>query len=503
MRGVNMTITHQPPAQLTPTSADPLCLALAQFQVDHLVFAPGTIVVVGVSGGADSVCLLHLLARHAPQWQLTLHVAHLDHALRPNSAADAEFVAALAADWGVPLHQRRLSPGALPGNEDASRRARYTFFADVAAQTGATVVAVAHHAGDQAETLLLHLLRGSGLNGLAAMRPVQPLPQDTPSAVRLARPLLGVQRTQILYYLHEHGLPHREDPTNADTGYTRNWLRHSLLPHIAQRFPAAEDALTRSAAILADEADRADAANRAAFAALQQPAEECVDPPSRTTLDRRAYLGRDAATQRGVVRCAWAALAGPTDALTFDLVERVRHTAASAQTNVGPVALAAGISLTIADNQLILHRGYVRPDHPILAGDWAERSCPVPGVLDTGDWLLRAEILERAKIHPSSWQNNADVWTAYFDADVAGEIRLSTPQPGARFAPLGLGGRHKQVGDLFTDHKVAPFWRSGWPLITRTDGEILWVCGVQPGHVARVTAQTQTILRLSWEVSQR
>ncbi|MBI1298565.1 tRNA lysidine(34) synthetase TilS [bacterium] len=503
MRGVNMTITHRPPAQLTPTHSDPLCLALAQFQVDHNVFAPGTSVVVGVSGGADSVCLLHLLARHAPEWQLTLHVAHLDHGLRPDSAADAEFVAALAADWGLTLHQRRLLPGVLPRNEDAARRARYTFLADVAAETGATVVAVAHHAGDQAETLLLHLLRGSGLAGLAAMRPVQPLPQDVPADVRLARPLLGVQRTQILRYLHAHALPYRQDPTNVDTSYTRNWLRHSLLPHIAERFPAAEDALTRAAAILADEADRADAANRAAFATLLHPTEECDDPPSRTTLDRRGLVSRDAATQRGVVRCAWAALTGPTDALTFDLVEQVRHTAASAQTNAGPAPLAAGISLTVADNQLILHRGDVRPDHPFLARDWAARGCPVPGVLDTGNWLLRAEILDRARIHPSSWQNNADAWTAYFDADVAGEIRLSTPQPGTRFAPLGLGGRHKQVGDLFTDQKVAPLWRSGWPLILRTDGEILWVCGVQPGHMARVTAQTQTILRLSWEVSQK
>lgn len=503
MRGVNMTMTHRPPSQLTPTSDDPLCLAIAQFQMDHKIFAPKTTVVVAVSGGADSVCLLHLLARHASPWQLTLHVAHLDHGLRPDAAADADFVAALAANWGLTLHQGSLPPGALPGNEGASRRARYTFLADVAAQTSATVVAVAHHAGDQAETLLLHLLRGSGLTGLAAMRPVQPLPQDRPSTVQLARPLLGVQRAQILRYLHAHGLPHRDDPTNADTTYTRNWVRHSLLPHIAQRFPAAEDALTRAAVILADESDRADAANHDAFAALQQPAAECVDPLSRTTLDRRAYLACDAATQRGVVRCAWAALAGPTDALTFDLVEQVRHAAASAQTNAGPTPLAAGILLTLADNQLILHRGDVWPNHPFLARDWAARSCPVPGVLDTGKWLLRAEILDSAKIHPSSWQNNTDAWTAYFDADIAGDICLSTPQIGARFAPLGLNGQHKVIGDLFTDRKVTPLWRANWPLITRTDGEILWVCGVQPGHIARVTAQTQTIVRLSWEVSQK
>ncbi|MEZ4831077.1 MAG: tRNA lysidine(34) synthetase TilS [Caldilineaceae bacterium] len=488
-------MTHLPPTHSMPTPDDPLCLTLAQFQADQRVFEAGAWWWASAAAPTASACCICWPV--TPQWQVQLHVAHLDHGLRPDSAADAEFVAALAADWGLPHHHFCLPAHARPHNEDAARRARYAFLAQVAAEINASVVAVAHHAGDQAETLLLHLLRGSGLDGLAAMRPVQALTEQT----RLARPLLAASRAQILAYLHTHNLPWREDATNADTGYTRKWLRHSLLPHMAERFPAAEDALTRAAVILADEADRADAANRAAFAALLHPAEECVDPPSRTTLDRRGYVDRDAATQRGVVRCAWASLRGPTDALTFDLVERVRQVASSAQVNAGPFPLAAGISLTRLDDQLILHRGEMRPDHPYLPSDWRERSVPLPGIRNVGNWLLRADVLERGAIHPSSWQKNLDAWTGYFDAEIAGEIHLRAPQPGARFAPLGLGGRHKSVGDLFTDGKIARLWRGSWPLIARADGEILWVCGVQPGHVARVTEDTQRILRLSWSRS--
>ncbi len=507
--GVNTTIVRP----LPPSTDDPLCLAIEYFQAEFQPFAAHSAVVVGVSGGADSVCLLHLLVRYAPLWQIRIQVAHLDHALRPDSAEDAAFVARLAAAWDLSLHQRRLPPAALTDNiEAAARNARYTFLAEIADQVGAALIAVAHNADDQAETLLLHLLRGSGLDGLAAMRPMQPLPgnHSTPAAVPLARPLLGVRRTQILRYLHEHDLPWREDSSNADLTFTRNWLRHSLLPHMTERFPSVQDALTRTATILADEADRAEATNRAVYAALLHPQQDGGAQVPRLILDRRGYLGQNAATQRGIVRCLWADLGAPPEALTFDLVEAVRRLVATDKANAGPFSLAASFVLTLTEDWLVLHRSDrlpISPDHPFLGTSlgeslgtaWVEQLLPIPGTLDVGNWRLTARRLTHAG-GDLSWQKNNDAWIAYFDAEQIDTVLLSTPRPGDRFAPLGLHGRHKNVGDLLTDHKIPPFLRSGWPLIRRqTDDTILWVCGVQPGHIARVTEQTQSIVRLCWE----
>ena len=178
--------------------------------------SPPTTVIVAVSGGADSVSLLHLLTRMRPDWSLHLVAAHLDHGLRPESADDARFVAEMATRWGLPLATTALPPGALAreGNlEAAARRARYRFLAQVAIDhqfDGSLVeVAVAHTANDQAETVLMNLIRGSGLDGLAGMRPVRPLVVDDRPVpgVRVVRPLLGVSRTEIIQYLNQHNVP--------------------------------------------------------------------------------------------------------------------------------------------------------------------------------------------------------------------------------------------------------------------------------------------------------
>jgi len=177
-------------------------------------------VVVGVSGGADSVTLLHLLARLRAGWSIDVVAAHLDHGLRADSGDDAAFVAEVADCWDVPLEASTLPRSALAGCgnvEAAARRARYRFLAEVAARRqvdGSRVeVAVAHTANDQAETVLMNLIRGSGLDGLAGMRPARPLfVDDRPvPGVRLIRPLLGAARDEIVQYLEQHGIPWRED----------------------------------------------------------------------------------------------------------------------------------------------------------------------------------------------------------------------------------------------------------------------------------------------------
>jgi tRNA(Ile)-lysidine synthase len=192
--------------------------------------------VVAVSGGPDSLALLHLLSRRELHPAANLVVGHLNHQLRPSAAADATFVAETAAAWGLECHTESVDVAGLARRdglslEEAGRGARYQFLARLAHAVGAAHVAAGHNADDQAETVLMHFLRGAGLSGLRGMRPAGPLPGDP--AITLLRPFLTTGRAEIEAYCQEHGLAPLTDASNTDTTYFRNRLRHELLPYLA------------------------------------------------------------------------------------------------------------------------------------------------------------------------------------------------------------------------------------------------------------------------------
>ncbi|HDQ34785.1 MAG TPA: tRNA lysidine(34) synthetase TilS, partial [Chloroflexi bacterium] len=208
-------------------------------------------VVVGVSGGPDSVALLHLLHRLAEQQDFALHVAHLHHGIRGAEAdADADFVAAFARQLALPCTIERVDLPALAAAEglaleEAARRVRYAFFARLAQRLEAPVIAVGHNADDQAETVLMHLLRGAGLSGLRGMLPATPLcdyrllplSDPLPSSLLLIRPLLATPRAAIKAYCATYNLETRFDRSNLDTTFFRNRLRHEVLPYLAELNP--------------------------------------------------------------------------------------------------------------------------------------------------------------------------------------------------------------------------------------------------------------------------
>jgi len=212
----------------------------------------GECVVVGLSGGADSVALLHVLAGLARHRGFAVVAAHLDHGLRPESAADAAFCRDLCLTLGVPFRTRRADVGARRraeggGLEEAARRERQAFLRAVEEEQGASWIALAHTRDDQAETVLLRLLRGAGSLGLSAMRP---------RAGDLLRPMLGLSRRDVLDHLAERSLSWREDASNADLAIARNRVRHELIPYLERHFnPAVRESLARSAALLGEDAD--------------------------------------------------------------------------------------------------------------------------------------------------------------------------------------------------------------------------------------------------------
>ncbi|MEZ4861825.1 MAG: tRNA lysidine(34) synthetase TilS [Caldilineaceae bacterium] len=536
---------------LSPTSLYQQCQAmLARCQLILGTPEKALTIVVAVSGGADSCSLLHLLRRQAPEAGLRLHVAHVDHGLRTDSGEDARFVEALATAYGLPFTQKVLPPGLLLGArggvEAAARQARYAFLAEVALHvTPATqppLIALAHHADDQAETLLLHLVRGSGLAGLEGMRWLterwaSELTPDTLVAddrhVAFIRPLLNVRRAAILQYLQDNQLAWREDSTNAQTTYARNRLRHMVIPELAAINPGLVATLNRTAELLQGEADRLQALDRAALIqlladpdwSLAQLTHHCAQSlsyrqtyaPTRLVLDRAGFVALPNAAQRGVLRAVIGLLAPAlTDLGLLQLDQVVAQIQATTHAG-GPYSLLGDLAWSVAAQQRIgataqrparlsLHQISAlpfAPEHPYLDAAWQANPGSLPLTppcrltLQTG-WQLRCTLLSRADL-PVDWLQRVQPWEVYLDAKQVGQMLLTTPQAGMRFAPLGMQGHHKLLGDFFTDHKVPVTLRLGWPVtVDAASGELIWVCGYQPAHSVRITAATTSVLHLQW-----
>jgi tRNA(Ile)-lysidine synthase len=223
-----------------------------------MTVAQGERVLIGVSGGLDSLVLLHAALTVRRRLDIDLMAATLDHGLRgPDGAADADHVVRLSGEWGVPCVRGALSHGALDstgiGIEAAARTARYTFLAETARSVGAKWVAVGHHADDQAETVLAHLIRGAGLDGLAGMRAIAPLPGH--ADLHLLRPLLTVRRAALAQYAARYAIIPRHDATNDDPAFIRNRIRHDLIPRMAELNAGIVEALVRLADNAALDAD--------------------------------------------------------------------------------------------------------------------------------------------------------------------------------------------------------------------------------------------------------
>ena len=290
------------------------------------LFAAGTRVLVGYSGGQDSTCLLHSLVEHRPR--LAVMAAHVDHALRADSAADARRVAESAAMLGVPIEVRRVDVAAyrrgLPGwsIQQTARAARYQTLAAVAADFGAAALLVAHTADDQAETLLLNLVRGTGLAGLAGMRldeafdvgqlgpplDVAGTTRGAASKIRLVRPLLGVTRATTGAYCAEVGLAVVEDASNQSRAYARNRVRLDLLPMLEGFNPAIREVLARTADLAAEDVAALDEIVAARHAALANVAD-----PAMVRYELGAWRAQPRALQRRLLRYGLAALVGTLD----------------------------------------------------------------------------------------------------------------------------------------------------------------------------------------------
>ncbi len=413
------------------------------------ITAPNTTLLTGVSGGADSLALLHLLRRQLGAARLL--VAHLNHKLRPEADEDSKFVADKVADWQIPfiggeINVAELADALQLSLEAAGRQARYQFFAAEAKKAGATAVAVAHHADDQAETVLLHLLRGSGSAGLRGMSPVSHVPGH--EEVPLLRPFLNISRADIEAYCARHGLASRHDESNDDLQFTRNRIRHELLPVLQTYNPQIRSRLQQLAIITTDEYD----------AQLTQFNKIWADlltgqGASWLGLGRQQFMALPAAWQRLALRRAIQQLSPQTTEISFQTIELARTLVHEPQSGT-EATLPGGIVMQVAGHELLFgDAGEQRPGSvPQLDREESIR-LPVPGQLDLmNGWILVAEPVTRVNL--PEVQQNKDPWRAFVALAEEEALWLRPSLPGERFQPLGMQGRSQAIQDLLSDRKV-------------------------------------------------
>lgn len=432
----------------------------------HKLIAPGSTVVVAVSGGVDSLALLHSLHAIAPRIGCTLHVATLDHGLRGQAGAeDAAFVAAEAERLGLACKLGKRDVPALMqqwemGTEAAARRARYEFLAEVAQAVGADTIAAAHHADDQAETVLMRLIRGAAMRGLAGMRLSAPLPYAPESGLRLIRPLLGLRRAQLERYAAALDLSPRHDATNDQVNTLRNTARHRLLTSFPQ---LARHLVQLSTLAQIDE-------DYFAQEIVRQVGDGFIHSDEGIVFDRVLLAGLPQAFQLRIIANA---LRRAAPEIEVPFVRIVACCEAIFGGKVGTIVqLEGGWRLQIDYTHAYLRRADTPQEAPLsypLLASAAAVPVIVPGVTQPPGtaWKLRAQIVDES---PQPAPRGA-----VLAVPVSAAIRLRTRRPGDRFAPLGMSGHSRKLKQWMIDHKLPQAVRDHVPLLD-IDGQIAAVC---------------------------
>jgi tRNA(Ile)-lysidine synthetase-like protein len=516
----------------------------------------GMALVVGVSGGPDSLCLLHLLSRLAPEMGLRLHVAHLNHGLRGADAdADADFVAEFAAGFGLPCTVGRADVAALAREaglslEEAARQVRYHFLADVAAAADAYTIAVGHNADDQAETVLMHFLRGSGVAGLRGMLPKTPLGEFRVSgevasggvgewgsspilpfshSPVLIRPLLAMPRAAVEAYCTEHGLQPRFDRSNEDTTLYRNRLRHELLPILEGYNPRIREVLAHTAEVLAGDQQVLRAAVEVAWDRVIDLHPQPLSLPGKGAKDEvhfdlAAWRALPLGLQRATIREAIHRLRASLRNINWEHVERAVWLARDGGTGQ-KATLAAGLELEIGYRTLSIGSeatpasplqrasvfqpggfrlapaapaqvppgGVTGQDASLVPQIDAPLPLAAPGETAIGGGRQVEVSAGNVDALPEDRGAGADPWVAFLDADALGSGLILRPrQPGDRFQPQGLGGHSTKLNEFMINAKVPKDARAGWPLLCGAAG-IAWVCGLRVAEWAIVRPETRAV----------
>lgn len=464
---------------------------------------PGTRTIGALSGGPDSVALLAVLRTLAPICSFSLvGIAHLNHQLRgAASDADEAFCLKLAADWGLPFRAARVDVRALANAEhrsieDAARLARYRFLEEAARELGADRIASGHTRDDQAETLILRLVRGAGPRGLAGI---------FPRAGRVVRPLLDVERHDVLEYLKLERIEYRQDESNKDLHFARNRIRHELLPVLKEKGSGRiVEHLARAADIFRVDADLLDDLAARAYERVVQTTcpERSRGEGARLAISLEGLAAEPPALQRRLILMALKAIA-PGRFSGFAQVEQVLDLAKT--TGPGAAVDLPGVRAERQPSAVVLRYRSGQGSRPLRGGSrganerpvvWFSYPLQVPGAvaIPEADCEITAEATPAADL-PDDVQLRGRGEVAIVDADGLTGLVVRSRRPGDRFQPLGLGG-HKKLQDVLVDYKIAQPHRDRVPLVVDNRDRIVWVAGLAVAEDFRVTARTRDVVIL-------
>ncbi|HEX77249.1 MAG TPA: tRNA lysidine(34) synthetase TilS [Dehalococcoidia bacterium] len=452
----------------------------------HDLVPSGQRLLVAVSGGPDSVCLLHILWQLRQELGAELYMAHLNHQLRgAESEADAAYVEGLAHRLGLPLIVER---GDVRGyqarhrcsEEEAAREVRYAFLARSAEALGAGAVALGHTADDQAETILMHLVRGTGAAGFRGMSPlVRRRPQGATGPLVLVRPLLEVSREETQAYCQDHDLKPRWDASNVSPAHLRNRFRSELLPLLEGLNPNIKEVLLRAARSLDLDLDYLEGQAAALWGQVASREDQTL------ALDTAKMRALHPSLQRHLLRRALRELLGDlkdVEAVHIeDLASLVGKPAGRR------LSLLRGLEAATDYGRLLL--GFSIWDRSTLEGEYR---LEVPGEVKLPGGLIRASLLRE---WPETYNEAKGRVFGDYRAS-GGGLTVRARRPGDRFQPLGMD-QPKKLQDFMVDAKIPRALRDGIPLVCSPRG-ILWVVGYRLAHWARVTEETEQVLCLEY-----
>lgn len=474
------------------------------FIEQHALLPAGGQIVVAVSGGADSLCLLHILhTLCGPEKRypgVRLQVAHLNHQLRGEEGEhDAACVARIAAAWGLPatigsINVPKLARMERRSLEEAAREARYRFLRDVA---HGQLIAIAHHADDQAETLLLHMLRGVGLTGMVGMLPRQ---QD------IIRPLLAMTHAETVSYCEQHGLIPLEDASNRDPRFLRNRVRHDLLPLLESMNSSIRAALLRSAEVTQVDLDWIEEQ-----ASWLWPHVVRTESANAITFDVDTLRKLPLSLQRHLLRRATARLCAgqsPLELRHYLLIEALCRRLDDGEERA--LHLPGQLIVSRRLNALTLARRSTKKEQRIFSAAPHEIILPLPGriAVPGTPWVASAAWLGGADLEQlkdalaradqvALWQFlPSHRYTVYIDGEsIDTYVRVRSRQPGDRIQPLGMA-HEKKVQDVMVDQHVPRAERAAIPLFF-SRAHCIWVAGLCIDERVKLTGATRTILRVS------
>ncbi|MSQ31903.1 MAG: tRNA lysidine(34) synthetase TilS [Dehalococcoidia bacterium] len=451
------------------------------------------LLLVGVSGGPDSVCLLHALHAIAKDSGLRIHVAHLNHGLRgKESKADANFVQSLAKTLGLPSTIRLADTLAFKKaykltTEQAARELRYRFFYALAKELKADAVVLGHTADDQAETVLMHMIRGAGLKGIGGMSEMSDwrMKSSTP-AITILRPLLHITRKETHDYCDKLKLDPRTDSSNQSLEFWRNRIRLQLMPELRKHNPEIVSSLRRLATLAREGNDFINVAAQNVINSLGSASGNGI--AFRT--DRFQQVHKT--VQGAAVRMAIKTVSGSLDDIEethVDAVLSLLNARAGSGANI-----SLGMHAVRLYNELWLGSGEPPSPWPPLKKSYVIK---VPGTTRAGPWDVLAESSGLKSI-----RNGHDRMQVSLRKDaLKGKLTLRPWGAGDMIVPLGMKG-HKKLQDVFVDEKVPRHWRKNIPVLC-DDDKVLWVTGFKTSEEAKTTKETREVITISLQKSGR